>query len=244
MDEFVTYGLKPLIIFIVSYIYIRIGGKKAVSEMNSFDILFVIVMGTIISEPLVTKKPFESLLYGAVFLLIYIMFSYAVLNNKLRWLLSSSPTVLIKNGDIDEKGLRRERMTTNELISILRLKSFYNLTDVELAVMERTGKVSVIPKSHARPLQPNDIQLHPSPTFIPIPLIVNGQILNHNLKFLQKDKDWLTMQLNAHQLSIDNISDVTLGTYNQQGTLSIDTDNPDDNANTNNPYAYKPGNDN
>lgn len=244
MDELITYGLKPLLIFIVSYIYIRIGGKKAVSEMNSFDLLFVLVMGTIVSEPLVSKNLLESLTYGAVFLAAYMLFSYASLTNKLRWLLSSSPTILIKNGDIDEKGLRKERLTTNELLSILRLKNFYNLADVELAVMERTGKVSVIPKSHARPLQPNDIQLHPSPTFIPIPLIMNGQILNHNLMFLQKDKDWLTMQLHAHQLSIDNISDVTLGTYNQQGTLSIDTDNPNDNANTNNPYSYKPGNDN
>lgn len=73
---------------------------------------------------------------------------------------------------------------------------------------------------------------------------MNGQILNRNLEFLQKDEDWLNMQLNAHQLSIDNITDVTLGTYNQQGTLSIDTDNPDENSNTSNPYFYKPGNKN
>ncbi|MFZ3578528.1 DUF421 domain-containing protein [Virgibacillus sp. DJP39] len=243
MDEFITYVLKPLLIFVMSYIFIRVGGKKAVSEMNSFDLLFILVLGTIISEPLVTKKPFEALLYASVFLIVYITFSYSVLNNKLRWLLIASPTVLIRNGDIDEKGLRKVKMTTGELISNLRIKGYENPTDIEIAIMEDMGKLSVVQKSYARPLQPSDIQLHPSPTFIPIPIIMNGQILNHNLKFLQKDNDWLDMQLKAHDLSLDDISGVTLGTYNQQGTLSIDSDNPNLKG-TNNPYFYKPGNQN
>jgi uncharacterized membrane protein YcaP (DUF421 family) len=244
LDLMSTFGLKPFIIFLVTYIFLRIGGKKAVSEMNSFDLLFIVVLSTIVTEPLVDKNTVKALSYGGVFLTIYILFSFATLNNKLRWFLIAKPTVLIRNGDIDEKGLRKSRITTGELISTLRQKGYVNTADVELAVLEDMGKVSVIPKSYARPLQPSDIQLHPSPTFIPIPLIMNGQIIYHNLKYLNKDEDWLDMQLKTHQLNIENISDVTLATYTQQGTLSIDTDNPMDNSHTHNPYLYKPGMDN
>jgi uncharacterized membrane protein YcaP (DUF421 family) len=244
LDPIFDFIISPVIIFIGAYILVRLGGKKAVSEMNSFDLLFIIVLGTIVSEPLVNKDIPVALTYGAVFLIAYILFSYLTLNNKLRWILISKPTILIRNGDIDERGLRKSRMTTGELISTLRQKGFVNTADVELAVLEDMGKISVIPKSYARPLQPSDINLHPSPTFIPIPIIMNGQIINHNLKFLQKDEDWLDMQLKTHQLNINDISEVTLATYTQQGTLAIDTDNPFNQSNTNNPYLYKPGMDN
>ncbi|WP_121662143.1 YetF domain-containing protein [Metabacillus litoralis] len=244
MDILLTYVVKPIAIFIGAYILIRFGGKKAVSEMNSFDLLFIIVLGTIVSEPLVTKQTVEALTYGLVFLISYILFSYATLNNKLRWFLIAKPTVLVRNGDIDEKGLKKARITTSELISTLRQQGYTKTADVELAVLEDMGKVSVIPKSYARPLQPSDLNLHPSPTFIPIPIIMNGQIIYHNLKFLDKDEEWLNMQLMANQKNIQNISDITLATYTQQGTLSVDTDNPNENSNTNNPYLYKPGMDN
>lgn len=239
-----TFVLKPLVIFIIAYLLIRLGGKKAVSEMNSFDMLFIIVLGTIMSEPLVDKNPLKAITYGGVFLGAYVLFSYATLNNKLRWFLIAKPTVLIRNGDIDERGLRKTRMTTSELISTLRQKGYTKTADVELAMLEDMGKISVIPKSSVRPLQPSDIQLQPSPTFIPIPVILNGQIIYHNLKYLKKDEEWLESQLNANQHSLEDVSDITLAVYTQQGTLSLDTDNPDDNSKTGNPYLYKPGDNN
>ncbi|MDC3413198.1 DUF421 domain-containing protein [Terrihalobacillus insolitus] len=239
MEIFLTYIMKPLVIFLVSYLYIRLAGKKAVSEMNSFDMLFIIALGTIISEPLVTKQPVQALSYALVFSIIYILFSLATLNNKLRWLLIAKPTVLIRDGDIDEQGLRKTRITTEELISTLRQKGYAKTTDVEIAIMEDMGKISVIPKANARPLQPNDIQLTPSPTFIPIPIIMNGQIINHNMNYLDKDEAWLEGQLQSQSMSLDNISDITLATYTKEGTLAIDTDNPNDKQKG--PQYYKPG---
>lgn len=229
----------PLFIFIAGYIYLRIAGKKAVSEMNSFDLLFVIVMGTIISEPLVTQDVPRALLYSGVFLVIYILFSRATLNNKLRWLLIASPTVLIRNGDIDEKGLKKSKMTVGELLSELRTKGYTKASDVEIAVLEDMGKFSVIPKSDARPIQPSDIHFSPSPTFIPIPVVMDGQIIDHNLKYLKKDRNWLQLQLNTKGLSLQQVKTVTLGTVNQNGFLEIDDNSVQDNVKG--PFAYKPG---
>jgi uncharacterized membrane protein YcaP (DUF421 family) len=232
----------PAVVFVIGYLFLRVAGKKAVSEMNSFDLLFVLVLGTIVSEPLVTKELPQALSYGAMFLIFYLLFSIATLNNKLRWFLIASPTVLVRNGDIDEKGLRKVRMTVGELNAELRTKGYTNTKDIELAMLEDMGKFSVIPKSTQRPLQPSDFNMQPSPTFIPIPVVMEGQIIDHNLKYLQKDRGWLELQLGAHALSMDDIQKVTLAVVNQKGSLEVDNNDPHDHDSGS--YSYKPGRDN
>lgn len=241
-DSLYNYVITPTIIFLVAYVYLRVAGKKAVSEMNSFDLLFVLVLGTIVSEPLVSKELPQALAYGLGIVILYILFSIIVLNNKLRWFLIASPTVLIRNGDIDEKGLRKVRITVGELIAELRTKGYTNTKDIELAMLEDMGKFSVIPKSTQRPLQPSDFNMQPSPTFIPIPVVMEGQIIDHNLKYLQKDRGWLELQLAAHALSMDDIQKVTLAVVNQKGSLELDNNDPHDHDSGS--YSYKPGRDN
>lgn len=234
-----NFILTPLFIFLAGYLYLRIAGKKAVSEMNSFDLLFIIVMGTIVAEPIVNKEVPRALLYAAVFLLFYVLFSYATLNNKLRWLLIATPTVLIRNGDIDENGLRKSKMTVNELLSELRSKGYTKTSDIEFGILEDMGKLSVIPKSSARPLQPSDINMTPSPEIIPIPVIMEAQIIDHNLNYLKKDREWLENQLNSYSMSINELDKITLAVVNQQGFLEIDTNSKEEN--NEGAYSYKPG---
>lgn len=234
--------VKPIVIFIISLIFLRLAGKKAVSEMNSFDLLFILILGTVVSEPLVTKQLGRAMLYAAAVVSVYMLYSYGSLNNKLRWFFIASPTVLIRNGDIEEKALRKVRMTVGELISELRTKGYTKTSDIEIAVLEDMGKFSIIPKSDKRPLQPSDLNMMPKPTFIPIPVIMDGQIIDHNLKYLQKDRSWLNLQLQASGLTIENYKKVTLAIVNQNGSVEVDTNHKKD-AN-HDPYQYKPGNQN
>ncbi|WLD92786.1 DUF421 domain-containing protein [Alkalihalobacillus sp. AL-G] len=241
MDWF-KYIITPILIFSGGYLYLRLAGKKAVIQMNSFDLLVVLVLGTVLAQPLSSKQTFETLYFGLAFVVLYVLFSFLTLNNKLRWLLVATSTVLIRDGDIDEKGLRKVRMTVAELMSELRIKGFANSKDIEIAVMESAGQISVIPKATTRPVQSRDLQLNPSPTFIPIPLIMDGQVIDHNLKFLQKDQNWLRNELARYSLDSGDYSSVTLATYNQEGTVDVDTNNPNDRLQT--PQNYKPGNSN
>lgn len=243
MNVVSDYIFKPLLVFLIGYLILRLSGKKAVSQMTSIDLLFVVILGTQMSEPVNSRKIWETAYYGFAIFIVYLALSYLSLNNKLRWILVDSPTVLIRNGDIDERGLRKVRMTTKDLISQLRTKGYTNPKDIELAIMEDVGKVSIIPKSYARPLEPKDIQLTPKPAFIPIPVIMNGQILDHNLKYLQKDRKWLGEQLSALGHSSENVNDITLATINDQGFLELDTDMAR-NSDKGNPYLYKPGQEN
>ena len=106
-----------------------------------------------------------------------------------------SPTVLIRNGNIDKGGLKRERLTVNELLGKLREKGYADPKDIDLALIEESGQISVIPKSEARPVQPRDLNLETKRNFVPIPLILDGEIIEHNLKYLKKTKEWLFQKL-------------------------------------------------
>lgn len=216
------YIWKPIIVFVVGYILLRALGKKAVSEMTSFDILIVFVIGTVISDPIMTKKLWPNTIHLVVISLTYFLFSKLTIQNGFKEILTAEPTVLVHNGDIDEMGLHKERLSVDALMGILRSKGYVDVRDLELVMMERNGSVSVIPKATIRPLQPNDIQLHPSPTFLPIPLIIDGKIIDVNLTYIKKSHDWLIEQMKAYNLTFDKLSIITLATYNQHGYVDFD----------------------
>lgn len=239
----IDYLWTPIVMFLLGYILVKLSGKKSVAQMNSFDLIIIMIVGTTVSEPIVSKNNWIASWYSLAVILCYIALSRLAIVNKFKALLITSPTVLIRNGKVDKQGLKKVRMSVEILLGILRVKGFTTINDVEVATMEESGQVSVIPKSNKRPLQPNDIQLSPSPTFVAIPLIIDGEIVNHNLKFIKKSLEWLLGQMQAHNLSVSNLGEITLATYNQQGIVEFDTSNQDMD-NTNELFDYKPGNEN
>ncbi|HET7627337.1 MAG TPA: DUF421 domain-containing protein [Bacillales bacterium] len=234
-----NYIWTPIAVFAAGYVIIRFMGKKAVAEMTGFELLAVLVVGTTISEPVVTKKLGSAIYFSAAIALLYLAFSYLNLNNRIKKWIDPRPTVLVRGGDIDKTGLKKAKMTVEELNAQLRSKGVANVSDVELAALEQIGKFTVIPKSDKRPLQPSDRQLSPPPTFIPIPLVVDGSILDYNLRYLGKDRQWLMEQLAGKNISADNLNTVTLAVYNEYGAVQVD--NEDQTDHSSGTYNYKPG---
>lgn len=105
--------------------------------------------------------------------------------------------------------------------------------------MEGTGNLSVIPKSAYRPVQPNDLKLNVKREYLPIPLIMDGQIIYHNLRYLQLDQDWL---MNEVEKMGETVREITLATLLDNGKLFID--NNEMTNHKNDPYYYNPGKDN
>ena len=141
------------------------------------------------------------------------------LHNKFRWIIYENPTVLIRNGDIDRKGLKKVRMPMNELLSHLRVKGFTDTRNIAMAIMEETGNLSVIPKSPYRPVQPNDLKLNVNREYLPIPLIMDGQIIHANLKYLQLEQNWLLNEVEKMGKAVKNIM---LATLLENGKLYVD----------------------
>lgn len=130
-------------------------------------------------------------------------------------------------------------MPVNELLSHLRIKGYTDTQNIAMAVMEDTGSISVIPKSECRPVQPNDLNLSVKKEYLPIPLIMDGQILDHNLKYLQLDRTWLINEVKKMGEKVENI---TLATFLENRKLFID--NNEMKEHKSDPYYYKPGEDN
>ena len=230
---------RTLIVFIAGYLFLRVTGKKAVAQMHTFDLLYIFVLTNIISTPVETSKVGKALIYAAIIVILYKIFVRLSLHNKLRWILYESPTVLIRNGDIDRNGLKKVRMPVNELLSHLRVQGYTDTQNIAMATMEETGNISVITKSEYRPVQPNDLNINVKKEYLPIPLIMDSQIVYHNLKYLQLDQSWL---MNEVQKMGEKVENITLATYLENGTLFIDNHEIKDHKGD--PYYYNPGKDN
>ena len=226
------------LVFAAGFLFLKITGKKAVSQMHSFDLLYIFVLTNIISTPVEVNHIGKALGFAVIIVLLYKLFVRLSLHNKFRWILYESPTVLIRNGDIDRKGLKKVRMPMNELLSQLRVKGFTDTQNIAIAIMEETGNLSVIPMSAYRPVQPNDLNLNVKREYLPIPLIMDGQILDHNLRYLQLDQDWL---MNEVEKMGETIKKITLATFLDNGKLFID--NNEITNHKNDPYYYNPGKD-
>lgn len=222
MQILFQYVWTPIAVFLVGYFLLRWMGKKAVAEMNSFDLLVTLILATTIAEPIATKRLGVASYYALALAIVYILFSNITLKNRFKKILTSKPTVLVKEGNINKKGLRKVRMTVNELLAELRVKGYSDVKDVSLAMLEEVGKISVIPKAELRSVEPRDVQIEVKPTYIPIALIVDGEIIDQNLESIHRDRHWLLEQLAVYKIHPDQVQNVTLATFNQQKVLDVD----------------------
>ena len=109
--------------------------------------------------------------------------------------MSGQPSLLVYRGKIDEKVLKKERITINELQERLRGENIFNLGDVEYAILETNGEVTVITKPEKRALMPQDLNITPEYEGISYDLVIDGKVMYENLKILGKNEIWLEKQL-------------------------------------------------
>ena len=127
----------------------------------------------------------------------------SILNMKsvnFRKIMSGQPAILIYRGKLDEKALRKESITINELQERLRVDNIFNLGDVEYAILETNGELTVIQKPEKRALTPEDMNILPEYEGIPYDLIVDGKIMQKNLQAIGKDKEWLKKQVQKFKM--------------------------------------------
>ena len=134
---------------------------------------------------------------------------------KIREILCGKPAILIYRGKIDEKVLKKERFTLNELQERLRSSNVVNLGDVEYAILETSGQVTVIQKPDKRTTTPKDFNIMPEYEGIPYDLVVDGKVMYNNLKIIGKDYNWLKKQVNKFNMEPEEALIVTFDGGNQ-----------------------------
>lgn len=214
--------IRVLVTVSVLLVLARLNGPKQIAQMNFYDYVVGITVGSLAATVTLNRSIslFNGMIAIALFLLLGMFMSWLARKNMvLRRFLSGKPIVLIAKGEIQWYGLKRARMNMNELLSALRYGGYYNLAEIDYAVFEPTGKISVQPKGFARPPKTSELQLQIADTPLSANVIIDGVILQGNLKEFHKDAQWLMEQLRKQ--GVDQIKNVGLATMNEQGVLSL-----------------------
>lgn len=204
----------------------KLMGQREVGRLTLFDFVISIIIGTVSASPLTNSRTDVSGAIIAVSTLgaFDIALSYLSLwNAKFRRVVQDEPIVLVQNGQLLEDTMRRTRFNLDDLLAELRQNNVPNLSDVEFAILEPNGKLSVIPKSQARPLTPRDLNVPTPYEGMPTVLIEDGNILQDNLRKNQLDETWLLGQL--RQQGVNNPNDVLAVMLDTQGRLFVSKKN-------------------
>jgi len=211
---------RALILYSMLVLVTRIMGKRQVGELQPFEFVITILVAEMAAIPMSDKEtPLLNGLIGIFTLLvIHVTLSFLTLKSQLlRGILCGTPAVVIENGIIAEKTMQALRYNINDLLEQLRGQGYSNLADIEFAILETNGQLSVIPKSQKRPLTPADMQVETSYEGLPLTLVVDGKVDKHALCRAKLDKAWLQQEL--AKFGITNLKHVLVATLDTQGNL-------------------------
>jgi uncharacterized membrane protein YcaP (DUF421 family) len=215
--------IRSVISFFALLLLIRLIGKQQVAQLTFFYYVVGITIGSIAStlSVQVNENTTATLTGMGVWTVLAISLAYLSMHNVLvRKVIEGEATVVIENGKILEKNLLKIRISLDELISELRVQGVFNISDVEFALFEPGGKLSVQKKAPKQPLTPEDINITSKYNGLPTNLIMDGILLTDALRSLKLSKAWLQHQLNKQ--NIKNISDISLAQLDTMGNLFVD----------------------
>ena len=220
MELFHTAGTAMLSI-IVLFVIAKVLGHKQISQLTFFDYITGIVIGSIAAE-LATEleKPLKPLVAMLVYGVVTVILN--VITNKfpkLRKYINGTPTIIMDGGKIYRKNMKKAKMDLNELMVLCRQEGYFNLDDIQTAVFEHNGRLTVLPVSGKRPLNPADLGMKPKAEHICTEVIMDGRIMGENLRRRGLDKIWLDKQLKSQ--GFKNAKEVYLGICDSDNNLSL-----------------------
>lgn len=217
---------RTIILYFLVVLTIRVMGKHQIGQLQPFELVITIMISELASIPMQdTEIP---LLSGVIpiITLLFIQTSLSLLsmkNVKVRRFICGGPSILIANGQINEPELKRLRYNLTDLLEQLRLKDAPNIADVEFAILETSGQLSVIPKSQKRPVNPEDLKLATSYEGLPLVLVSDGILHPENLSKASQSEEWLVGQL--QKFGIQSLKSVFLASLDSSGHLFVQAKN-------------------
>lgn len=188
---------RAIFLYIVVLIVMRLMGKREIGQLQPFELAISIMIADLAATPMTESGiPITNGIMPILGLLVMhlIISIINIKSTKAREIICGKPSLLIFRGKIDQKVLKKERFTINELEERLRDNSIFNIGDVEYAILETSGQVTVIPKPNKRPATPEDFNIEPKYQGIPYDLVVDGKVEYENLKKIGKNYTWLQKQ--------------------------------------------------
>lgn len=205
--------LRAIFLYIVVLIVMRLMGKREIGQMQPFELAISIMIADLAATPMAeTGIPISNGIVPILGLLVMhlVISTLNIKSTKAREIICGKPSILIYRGKIDEKTLRKERFTINELEERLRDNNIFNIGDVDYAILETSGQVTVIPKPNKRNITPKDFNMEPEYEGISYDLVVDGKVMYKNLEKIGKNYKWLERQSEKFRIKPEEALIITI----------------------------------
>ncbi len=223
MNEGLVVLVRSIIAFFSLLIFAKILGKQQISQLTFFDYALGITIGSIAATLTTDLSSRAWPHFVGLFAWALLGYLMEYITEKWRYVakyIEGEPAIVIMNGKIMEDVLRKMRYTAADIMALLRNKDVFDLSQVDFAIIEPNGQLSVLKKPDYEPLTPKDMNIVKAPSGISTELIYDGVLINENLRQLNKTEKWLTDQLRMNE--VKDISEVFLATLTPSGSLYID----------------------
>ena len=204
------------------FIITKIMGHKQVSQLDFFDYVSGITIGSIGAEMATElEKPYRPLIalcvWGGVSLILNLL---AHKIPRTRKFINGTPTIVMNAGKIYRKNLKKAKLDLSEFMLLCREQGYFDLDEIQLAVFEHNGKLSILPNAANRPVTPEDIKIAVDPKHVGVEVIMDGRVMGENLSRMGRDINWLEKQLRAQGYS--DVKHIFLGIYRpEQDKLTL-----------------------
>lgn len=191
-------SIRALILYLIVIAGMRIMGKRQIGQLQPYELVLAVIIAELVVVPMedIAKPLAAGIVPVVVLVSAELIISFVSLKSeRVRGLVCGKPSVVVEHGRIVESELRRSRLNLNDLLEQLRLKNYANVADVEFAILETGGQLSVIPKADKRPVNPTDLSLAVSQEKLPVTVIMDGKVNYANLKKAGLSQNWLDVML-------------------------------------------------
>jgi uncharacterized membrane protein YcaP (DUF421 family) len=222
MPDWLDIVVRSLLFLAILFLITKWLGKKQISQLSFFEYVNGITIGSIGAEVVtgIEQKISLGVIAIVTFAAVPFLAGFLSLKSKpFRDFIEGKGSVFIKDGKIMEENLKKERYTTDELLELLRRKDVFQVSDVEFAVLEPTGDLSVLLKKENQPLTAKDLNLRVAPINEPQTVIMDGKILDEPLSTIGRNRSWVKTELEKQGVTVEN---VFLGQVDSYGQLTID----------------------
>lgn len=222
MSEILYIIVLSLGSIIAIFLLTKLMGYRQMSQMSMFDYVNGITMGSIAAEMATSldtgfEKPLVAMIvYALVSLLLSTVSSKSI---KVRRMLEGAPLVLLNNGEIYRHNLRKAKIDVSELLVQCRINGYFDISKLQTAILEGNGKISFLQKATDRPLTPADVQLSPQQDYMVANVILDGKVMEENLRHTGKDEKWLLDQIKGQ--GAKRVEDVLLASCDSNNKLQV-----------------------
>lgn len=222
MPEWLDVVVRSVLFVLVLFFITKALGKKQIAQLSFFEYVTGITIGSIAAEVIMGLE--QNMLYGFIAIIIVAIMPFiggliSLKSKKFRDFTEGKGTIFIKDGKIMEDNLKKERYTTDELLVLLRDKDIFQVSDVQFAILEATGDLSVMLKKENQPLTPKDLNMKVASIKEPQTVIMDGKIIDEPLATAGYSRAWLKTELEKLGVTIEN---VFLGQVNSYGEVTVD----------------------